>query len=74
MIITGAKLHFGMFYLIKCNILFFFMVKKLHKHISLSAQPQGDGYFSPKSYMDVSAKPQKFDFLHTNFLPNYHFR
>ena len=29
------------------------------------------GSLLPKSYMDVHAKPQKFDFLYSNFLPNY---
>ena len=31
----------------------------------------GGGLLSPKSYVDVPAEPWKFDFLYTNFLPNY---
>ena len=31
----------------------------------------GWGVLSPKSYMDVPAGPQKFDFLYNNFLPNF---
>ena len=29
------------------------------------------GLLLPKSYMDVPAEPRKFDFLYTNFSPNY---
>ena len=31
----------------------------------------GGGVTSPKSYVDVPAKPRKSDFLYTNFSPNY---
>ena len=31
----------------------------------------GGGLLSAKSYVDVPAEPLKFDFLYTNFLPNY---
>ena len=31
----------------------------------------GGGLLSPKSYVDVPAEPRKFDFLYTNFSPNY---
>ena len=29
------------------------------------------GLLSPKSYVDVPADPWQFDFLYTNFSPNY---
>ena len=31
----------------------------------------GRGVLLPKSYVDVPAEPQKFEFFHTSFLPNY---
>ena len=31
----------------------------------------GGFYFSPKSYVDVPARPRKSDFPYTNFLPNF---
>ena len=30
------------------------------------------GVFLPKSYVDVPAEPQTFDFLYTNFCPIMH--
>ena len=31
----------------------------------------GEGYFSPKLYVDVPAGPRKSDFLYTTFMPNF---
>ena len=31
----------------------------------------GGGLLSPKSYVDVPARPRKSDFLYTNFIPNF---
>ena len=33
--------------------------------------PGPEGVLSPKLYVDVPARPQKFDFLYTNFSHNY---
>ena len=33
--------------------------------------PGGGGLLSPKSYVDVPARPRKSDVLYTNFLPNF---
>ena len=33
--------------------------------------PGGGGVLSPKSYVDVPARPRKSDYLYTNFLPNF---